>query len=100
MLEIQQGLATWSLAQGPDAAPSIPARGLPDHRLAYLEYEGPISDGRGSVTRWDRGNYQLQQHDRDELVALVAGEKLVGQVTLKRSADSADEWAFSFTPFA
>ena len=33
---------------------------LPDHRLAYLDYEGPISGDRGSVTRWDRGTYDVE----------------------------------------
>jgi hypothetical protein len=28
---------------------------LPDHRLVYLEYEGPISGGRGDVSRVCRG---------------------------------------------
>ncbi len=100
MLEGQTGLATWSLAQPPDAAPTIPAHELPEHRLAYLEYEGPISDNRGSVTRWDHGSYQLRQYDRDEIAAVVAGEKLIGEVTLKRSAENPELWAFAFTPFA
>jgi hypothetical protein len=100
MLETQTALATWSLAQPPDAAPAIPARALPDHRLAYLEYEGPISDNRGSVTRWDRGSYQLRQYDRDWVAAVVAGEKLIGEVTLRRSAEDPGLWVFSFAPFA
>ncbi len=33
------------------------ARRLPDHRLAYLEYEGPVSGNRGSVLRVDSGEY-------------------------------------------
>ena len=100
MFETPSGLATWSLAQPPDAAPAIPAHQLPDHRLAYLEYEGPISDNRGSVTRWDHGSYQLRQYDRDEIAAVVAGEKLIGAVTLKRSGEDPGLWAFSFASFA
>jgi hypothetical protein len=100
MLEAQAALATWSLAQPPDAAPAIPARALPDHRLAYLEYEGPISHDRGSVTRWDHGSYQLRQYDRHLVAAVVAGEKLIGEVTLRRSAENPELWTFAFTPFA
>jgi hypothetical protein len=34
---------------------------LADHRLAYLTYEGPISDGRGSVTRVAAGSCEVQE---------------------------------------
>jgi hypothetical protein len=37
------------------------ARSLPDHRLAYLDYEGPVSGGRGTVRRVARGQYTLLQ---------------------------------------
>ena len=32
---------------------------LADHRLAYLDYEGPVSGDRGSVRRLDFGTYQV-----------------------------------------
>jgi hypothetical protein len=100
MLETREALATWSLAEEPDSAPLVPAHALPDHRMAYLDYEGPISEGRGFVTQWDHGTFQLEKYDRDEVAALVAGEKLLGQVTLRRSAESPERWIFSFTPVA
>jgi hypothetical protein len=99
MLETASALATWSLAEPPDSTPTIAARALPDHRLAYLEYEGPISDNRGAVTRWDRGTYELRRYDRDEVAAVVAGEKLIGEVTLRCSADDPAAWTFSFAPY-
>jgi hypothetical protein len=100
MLETPEALATWALAKPPDASAAIAAESLPDHRMAYLEYEGPISDGRGSVTRWDRGTYQLQQNDLDELAGVVAGEILIGEITLRRSPDAPKQWTFSYTPYA
>mgnify|MGYP000947731770 CR=1 FL=1 len=100
MLEAQESLTTWSLADLPNAPPTVAARAIPDHRLAYLEYEGPISGGRGSVTRWDQGTYELRRYDWDEVVAVVAGEHLIGEVTLKRSPGNPNEWTFSFVPFA
>ena len=48
-------LKTWACREPPQAGVEIPCEALADHRLAYLDYEGPISGGRGSVTRWDRG---------------------------------------------
>ena len=40
-----------SLSEPPPVGVEIECRLLADHRLAYLDYEGPISGGRGSVAR-------------------------------------------------
>ena len=100
MLESGDALTTWSLAAEPESAPSIAAVALPDHRRDYLDYEGPISEGRGSVTRVDQGNYQFVKLDPDEIIVLLAGRELIGRVILRRSPDEATRWSFSFTPFA
>ena len=96
MLETGPVLATWALQLPPDSPGPIPAEALSDHRPAYLDYEGPISGGRGSVTRWDQGSYQLQHHGPSERVALLAGEKLHGRATLRQSPERPDRWQFSF----
>src|SRR5262249_60311740 len=57
MLEKQAALRTWRLARPPDAAGSIHAEELPDHRQAYLDYEGPVSGDRGAVRRLARGEF-------------------------------------------
>lgn len=45
--------AVWSreLGRGPIGGESVEATPLADHRAAYLDYEGPVSGGRGSVVR-------------------------------------------------
>lgn len=98
MLQAGSALATWTVAGSPDGAGPISARVLPDHRIEYLDYEGPISGGRGSVTRWDAGEYRLDSRSAAELTVTLAGRKLVGRVTLRRTSDAADQWQFSFTP--
>jgi len=98
MLEQGESLATWALGQPPDAAPRMPAEALPDHRPAYLDHEGPVSGGRGSVTRWDQGTYRLERHDDDRLIAIVTGQRLSGQVILERTAADPQRWIFSFSP--
>ena len=100
MLEARDALATWSMAEPPDAASAIPAEALPDHRMAYLEYEGPISAGRGSVTRWDHGTFELRRYDRDQVIAVVAGKRLIGEVTIRCTPDAPSRWTFSYTPYA
>jgi hypothetical protein len=84
MLEIGGTLRTWALAAEPCASQAAPAQRLADHRLAYLDYEGPISGDRGSVSRWDRGSYQLVRETADELIVTVIGQRLQGQVELSR----------------
>src|ERR1700704_4821039 len=59
MLEAGTALRTWRLARAPSAPGEvIDALALPDHRLFYLDYEGPVSGGRGVVKRWDAGEYE------------------------------------------
>ncbi len=96
MLEMGPILATWALEEPPESGRTIRAKPLPDHRTAYLEYEGPISGDRGSVTQWDRGTYQLRQHDDQRLVAILSDGKLSGSVTLEQTAEEPLRWTFSF----
>jgi hypothetical protein len=59
MLENGPALATWRLFDLPAPAPSsVSATKLADHRLEYLEYEGPLSGGRGDVRRIDAGQFE------------------------------------------
>lgn len=60
LLERGDSLETWALAQEPLVGGSpveIEAEALPDHRLAYLTYEGAIPGDRGVVFRWDHGEF-------------------------------------------
>jgi hypothetical protein len=84
MLEEGEILRTWRLAQPPDAEGPIDAEALPDHRLAYLDYEGPVSGGRGTVERWDVGTYELAQFAADRLQVRFAGRRLSGDATIAR----------------
>ncbi len=96
MLEQGGTLRTWRLKQPPDAAGSIAAEGLPDHRLAYLDYEGPVSGGRGTVERWDAGTYETLESAANRLVLHFAGKRLVGIAPLRRyiAEELASQWTF------
>jgi hypothetical protein len=96
LLETGPTLSTWELAQAPDTAGPIAARPLPDHRLVYLEYEGPISGDRGHVRQWDQGTFQMQRDTEAELVVDLAGRKLAGRARLVRLSKETDEWLFRF----
>jgi len=68
MLEIGTAspLKTWRLLEEPAIQTIIRAELIDDHRRKYLDYEGPVSGDRGTVTRFDDGRYELlsQHHDR------------------------------------
>ena len=77
MLENRGVLLTWELPELPPGP--LPAsfgqlgiRRLPDHRIAYLEYEGPVSNDRGTVRRVDRGTYQLAEKPSEDFAEVKA----------------------------
>jgi hypothetical protein len=95
MLEVGEVLRTWRLQAPPEAGCAIPAEPLGDHRRMYLDYEGPVSGNRGTVRRWDAGDYELivpaQASDALELV--LSGSRFSGRATLRTGEQPA--WFFS-----
>ena len=100
MLEMGDVLHTWALSEPPAEAITIVAEALPDHRLAYLDFEGPLSGDRGSVTRWDQGRYELVGQRDGELVVELFGERLEGRVTLTQAKGDAKSWKWRVAPRA
>ena len=105
MLEEAGVLKTWRLPEPPAMDPAsdetsldLIAESLPDHRLVYLEYEGPVSGERGTVTRWDKGSFTLLEKKEGLYVALMTGEELAGRVTL-RQRDQENQWDLNYTSF-
>jgi hypothetical protein len=85
MLEDGDELRTWALdSAGVIAGVEIAARELAPHRPVYLEYEGPVSGGRGVVRRLDAGTFVVKQWSSDLVQLRLSGRQLVGEVTLKR----------------
>lgn len=84
MLDEGQTLATWALATPPAYEQLLPARSLAPHRREYLDYEGPVSQGRGTVTRWDEGGFEWIKKGDDLVVVQLNGRKLVGLLSLER----------------
>src|SRR6476619_1195636 len=71
LLEAGPELKAWRLLAEPRYETDIPAEPNADHRLLYLDYEGPVSGGRGTVTRWDAGTFEW--HSTEFLRVRLAG---------------------------
>ncbi|MER3415356.1 MAG: hypothetical protein C4297_03970 [Gemmataceae bacterium] len=94
MLEIEGRLQTWRVADLPTAPGNlVPAQPLPDHRIVYLDYEGPISGDRGFVRRYDTGYYEVVSDYVSAKVVRLYGSKVRG---LWRLEQAGSEWLFSW----
>jgi hypothetical protein len=99
MLEAGDALRAWELAAIPTPGAVVLARSLPSHRLEYLDYEGPISNNRGSVRRWDCGTYQAIRESASEIEFQLMGKQLRGSLLLKQeSPGSAGPWRVTLKP--
>lgn len=94
MLEQEGVLRTWALAAEPLPNRLIEADELAVHRVAYLQYEGPVSGDRGSVTRWDEGEFAVVQETSERILLTMSGRKLQGMASLERRADDPVQWTF------
>jgi hypothetical protein len=95
MFEVGDSLRTWSLSLLPAAwrdiayaavstGNEVQAAQLPDHRLTYLEYEGPVSGERGSVRRLDRGQCSVSCDNGQRFEVELCGVTICGTVQLER----------------
>src|SRR5690242_5049926 len=80
MIQGDESLRTWALAEAPGDNGPIAAEALADHRLAYLDYEGPVMPDRGQVRRWEWGHYCLEHQEPRKIVLRLIGQKLIGRV--------------------
>ncbi|MDF1663611.1 MAG: DNA polymerase ligase N-terminal domain-containing protein [Planctomycetota bacterium] len=76
-----------------DEAPSLDfvATRQFDHRKKYLDYEGPISGNRGSVTIWDRGKMKGEVQLGEAFTVELFGAKLSGRFTVEPLENKAEE---------
>ena len=104
-LLVQRGevLRSWRLLESPDrwrsAAESIElsAEAISDHRLLYLDYEGPVSRERGRVVRWDHGQAEWLAESESSVRVRLSGSRLVGELVLDHDA-SQPLWSARFVP--
>ena len=97
LLQREDRLLAWALEGNPLLVPGRHrAHPLPDHRLVYLDFEGPLSADRGSVTRWDRGPLEWLESPAGHWMAQIEGSRANGQLSLVPSQRGF--WWLSFAP--
>src|SRR5262245_3281104 len=83
-LESGPVLRAWRLLAPLRPGIDVPAEVTPDHRPVYLDYEGPLSGGRGTVSRIDAGTFEWHADLPDQVAVGLAGIRLSGVLTLRR----------------
>jgi hypothetical protein len=84
MIEAGGVLRTWRLPRLPSDDDEMTAEAIADHRLAYLEYEGEVSGGRGCVIRRDRGTYAAATIFEDAIELRLSGEQWQRTIAMQR----------------
>jgi hypothetical protein len=96
MLEFGSLLRSWRLAERPRAGHLVSATATFDHRPLYLDYEGPVSGGRGHVVRWDAGTITWLEQTSDRVIVSLEGARLQGRAALCQVSGS--NWSFVLNP--
>jgi hypothetical protein len=96
-------LQTWACVEFPELGKCTIADELVDHRLAYLDFEGEISGGRGVVRRVAQGTYERLVDSADRVQVrlrgeLSSGDPYVGDLTLVRDDRDFYRWRVSLAP--
>lgn len=86
-LEAGPVLRSWRLLAPLQPGIPVPAERIGDHRLLYLDYEGPVSDGRGNVTRIDAGSFEWLSDSTGELLVILSGARYVGRLRLRQGGE-------------
>ena len=95
MLEQDGKLETWAFPEplAPDTAQTI--QRLADHRIRYLDYEGPVSGNRGTVKRWDWGPYLLLASGPGLRDVQLSGQRLTVRLVLRSETPESKVWSAS-----
>jgi len=97
MLEQADGLMTWALEVEPTTGRTIAAEQLDNHRLEYLDREGPVSGDRGTVSRWDSGKFTWKEQTEKRIVVELIGARLRAIATLVLERADTQRWIVIFS---
>lgn len=92
MLENDGQLATWALPMIPKIGEQCPALLLPKHRIDFLDYEGPVSRGRGTVKRVMSGHFS-----GDEFAVRLIPDGLDHSISIAITKQNEAQFLFRFS---
>ena len=94
LLEWKDVLRAWRLLAHPETRQAFAATAIADHRRFYLDYEGPVSGNRGTVVRWDAGEFEWQVDLPRRVSVMLDGKKCAGclQLVWREGNDWQAEW--------
>ena len=96
LIERDGVLKAWRLPPDFDGITPCPAEANADHRVQYLDYEGPISGDRGVVERWDAGVAEWEVTLPERIAVRLDGQRLRGQYEIVRRDGSG--WELRLCP--
>jgi len=103
-LEMHDVLKSWAVPKGVPVKQNETRTAFEteDHPMDYLEFEGTIPLGHyggGTVMVWDIGTYEVVEGNywKGQLTIFLAGKKLKGEWTLKRTEASKTKWLLQKT---
>lgn len=89
MVERGDALKTWRLETTAFQFPQA-AKQVKDHRKMYLDYEGEVSGGRGTVKIWDTGDTLVDRWDEKHIRIAVAGRQLKTRLRLDKTDEGGE----------
>ena len=86
LLEAGPACRTWRLSAPPRPGQLVLAEAIPDHRLMYLDYAGPVSGDRGTVQQWDAGHFTWITATAERITILLHGRHSHVRLTLRQAS--------------
>lgn len=93
LLEDSECCRTWRLLSEPRPSGTVEAERIADHRLHYLDYEGPVSGDRGTVARFDAGTFEWVSDGLADVEIKLSGDCIAGRCRIQQISD---EWRVHF----
>jgi len=92
MLESDGFLETYRLDLPPEEIASRPANAqkIFDHPIKFLTYEGPVNEGKGSVSISEAGTYCVAKKTDETIEMNLNGKILKGNLVMTRVTD--EQW--------
>ena len=85
-LEMDGVLKSWAVPKGPPTEPGVKRLAIlvEDHPLSYADFQGEIEEGygKGTVSIWDSGTFELEERSDEVIGVRLEGSVLKGRYKL------------------